>query len=838
MEYQPGQYGGPGGPVWSADVASNIAGNFTQWTEGFGREASMISQNQRVGETEAGADWRFSGSVLEKLAPFVKQRIQKNIDKRVSDGLESYHKIPELARIKADESFAKQQPELYAAAQRKADDVKEFKNSERELTNDQLAWQEAADNYWTKNSKKYMSTEIRESFLKQQWGNAYGFVKGQAIDLANLYDPENDPVVKGSESGTNFSASLNAKQRKEVIEPLKDINPALYATYVEPIIKRKNNAAYKNWHQEHAKDTFQKEANQRVKTFRDEIASGIDIPTAYTNMVKGSLGQFNGNVAQARAYANTLLVQYAGEELLTDNKIKELENLETTTFKGDKITLGNLVGKETFKQMRSVASERRKAALKKSDEKAKTDAGFFQLGLIDKVNNGMNINEALLQYYNSDHKGIKPDVLLEIQTSREQLRDVPIAKVKDHIQGLIDKRKFTMADLKATGNPELMSDKDLIKQIETYDVTWKTDQENLKGLINMVNDIRSGNTSLGTSEIAKEFGTELGKRYIEKVELRRSMEQPGEKEDLATLHNRIGEEVYKDLLVWADNNVKRGVSLPKLMNVLNNDKIGVDTALSKYDHLKVKRKAVNELLNEGSTDVANWTPGGAHGPDSNGIIDRSTLLDIQNELTTVAGNRGLYSGGTNIGGALKNKYHSPHPLIMQIAKQTGDSYYGALNKMLKAFDEDEIRLPDSIIEAEKMTPKARQLLNKALQYENSDMFNRAWVEGQFDLPADSEIGWNKAIVPDGLGDQVEEAAKANNQDPAEIASWVELLQANPDYMNFKDLEGVSESAFSYTIDERTKEEMQLERQQILAKYRKGQDVDLSPLIFSSLQYNR
>ena len=110
----------------------------------------------------------------------------------------------------------------------------------------------------------------------------------------------------------------------------------------------------------------------------------------------------------------------------------------------------------------------------------------------------------------------------------------------------------------------------------------------------------------------------------------------------------------------------------------------------------------------------------------------------------------------------------------------------------------------------------------------------------FDIPVDTDdtIGWNKAIVPGGLGDQVEEAAKANNQDPAEIASWVELLQTNPGYMNFENLDGISESPFAYTIDERTKEKIQIERQKILAKYRKGETVDLSPLIFSSLQYNR
>ena len=154
MEYQPGQYGGPGGPVWSGDVASNIAGNFTQWNEGFGREATMIAQNQRVEEQEAGKDWEFAGSVLEILAPMFKNKIQKNIDKRVADGLEAYNNVPNLARIASDKAFAKENPELYAAAHRKADGIENHKAQVKQLEEDQFAWQVAADEYWEKNQNK------------------------------------------------------------------------------------------------------------------------------------------------------------------------------------------------------------------------------------------------------------------------------------------------------------------------------------------------------------------------------------------------------------------------------------------------------------------------------------------------------------------------------------------------------------------------------------------------------------------------------------------------------------------------------------------------------------
>tara|TARA_R100000152_G_C6780223_1_gene212733 strand:+ start:1095 stop:3665 length:2571 start_codon:yes stop_codon:yes gene_type:complete len=856
MEYQPGQYGGPGGPVWSGDVASNLAGTFTQWNEGFGREAAMMAQNQKVEEQEAGADWRFAGSVLEKLTPFIKQRIQKNIDKRVSDGLEAYNNVPDLARIESDKAFAKENPELYAAAHRKADGIKNHKEQVQQLEEDQFAWQVAADEYWEKNKNKYMAVEVRESFKEQQWGNAYGYVKGQAIDLAKLYDPANDPVVKASESGTTFQAALNAKQRREIIEPLKDINQELYGTYIEPIVKKANNQAYKNWNSEHIKEVFSQENEARLKAFRHDIESGTDMAKAYTNMVRGSISYMGGSISKAKAYANTLLVQWAGEQLLSENKIKELENLPTKTWTGkwlekedSETTLGKLIGKDTFKQMKKVAREARKQALKDSNETSKTNAGFFENSKVEAVKNGdLSIKQALTEYYNSEHAQHKPDLLLEIQTSREQLKEIPLEKQKAHIMDLVKKNKFTMRELLATKNPELISDESLKKMILTYDKTYEEDQAKTKGLINIVNanSQRSGILRLGPSQKAIDFGTKLGKDYLKTVKLRRSMEQPkvlksGEKETLEEMHRRIGDEVYKELTDWADKHVSRGVSLSNLMKVYDSDKVGVQkTVLNKYQDLENKRDAVNELLNAGARDVANWPPGGDHGPDSNGVVDRPTLLDIRKEVATVAGNRGLYSEGTNIGGALRVKYHSPHPLLLEIAEKTGDSYYGVLNKMLKAFKEEELRLPDSVIEAEKMSPEARQLLNKALKYENTNMFNRAWVEGQLDMTfdTDSEIRWNKAILPGGLGDQVEEAAKANNQDPAEIASWVELLQTKPDYMNFENLDGISESPFPYTIDERTKEQIQIERQQILAKYRKGQDVDLSPLIFSSLQYNR
>ena len=850
MEYQPGQYGGPGGPVWSGDVASNLGGTYTQWNEGFGREATMIAQNQKVAEAEAGKNWDFSGTVLDTLTPLIQNKLQKNIDKRVADGLEAYNNVPNLARIASDKAFAKENPELYAAAHRKADGIENHKAQVKQLEEDQFAWQVAADEYWEKNQNKHMAIEVRKSFQQQQWGNAYGHVKGEAIALAKLYDPANDPVIKASESGTTFQAALNAKQRREIIEPLKDINQDLYGTYIEKIVEKANNQAYKNWNAGHIKEVFSKENEARLKAFRHDIESGTDMAKAYTNMVRGSISYMGGSVSKAKAYANTLLVQWAGEQLLSENKIKELENLPTKTWTGkwlekedSETTLGKLIGKDTFRQMKKVAREARKQALKDSNEKSETNAGFFQLSKVEAVKNGdLSITQALAEYYNSDHAQHKPDLLLQIQTSREQLKGIPLKQQEDHIMALVKKNKFTMRELLATNNPELISNEPLKKMILTYDKTYVEDQAKIKGLINIVNakSQRTGILRLGPSQKAIDFGTRLGKDYLETVQLRRSMEQPKENETLEDMHRRIGDEVYEELTGWADKNVSRGVSLSKLMDVYDSDKVGVQkTVLNKYQDLRNKRAAVNELLNAGARDVANWVPGGDHGPDSNGVVDRSTLLDIRNEVATVAGNRGLHSGGTNIGGALRVKYHSPNPLLLEIAETTGDSYYGVLNKMLKAFKEKELRLPDSVREAEKMPPEARQLLNKALKYESNNMFNRAWIEGQVDI-SDIEIGigWNKAIVPDGLGDQVEEAAKANNQDPAEIASWVELLQKNPDYMNFENLDGISESAFAYRIPERTKEEIQIERQQILAKYRKGQDVDLSPLLFSSLQYNR
>ena len=76
--------------VYSEDPAANLANSFQYTNQGLQYTQQMLSQNQQVEQQEAGKNYRFAGSVLETIAPFLEKKLEDNIKQRVTNGLAAY----------------------------------------------------------------------------------------------------------------------------------------------------------------------------------------------------------------------------------------------------------------------------------------------------------------------------------------------------------------------------------------------------------------------------------------------------------------------------------------------------------------------------------------------------------------------------------------------------------------------------------------------------------------------------------------------------------------------------------------------------------------------------
>jgi len=765
--YQPGQFN----QIYSPDTNEESTFDFTN--QGMANTGSMIDQQNRVDIETADADWKFAGSVLEKLAPFIKQKAEDNMKKRFADGLDAYNAVPAAAKERARKSFMENEAELVSSAQ---------------VLDDQ------ADAYWEKNKNKYMSMEIAEQFRVQGFGKAYGFAKGWAIDQANAYNLEQPQITKATD-GTDFTAAMSVERRK-LHETLGDINHGLYATHVEPIIRAKENAAYKSWHKTHAAEVLLERKKESLKAFKHSIAAENPetVGLSVENFIRANKIHFGGSIPATKGYFTDVFNYGISTGEINEKQVNMVEKAKMKNWTdGSDTTAEKILGKDSFTTFRKTLKARKKKVYEdtKDDEKiASFDSESSQL---DRLKSGPNneppeieptvLNIKKLISEHGESHSHRPTRLHEELAQAELVEEIGWEEIEAHYQRLYDSDKLTVEDIQ-NALPRIRDSEEWQKKAKASDKTWKEDKKMTDKYKGWAAN-KWGKNQINAHPDAKRFDDVIIQHAIAQLKLEREGAVLKEKETIEDFNKRTRENVEEDIDKYLTDVFKRGVSVRGAMDVLEGKKpTSIKTQVNAEERVGRKKIQIDFYLNEGKADVSSWPPGGLYGPDHNGVISRQRLVENLTKNSTKPGGGGVFSKGKNIGGRLKvgGNFHKD-PLIQLIAKETKDTYWGALNKLAVAFDETPIKLPPSIEVAESLPAEQLDEIKKGMEYSNPYAIERGFGVG-YQNTEESDVnfatGWNAKLSE--YGDEITKAGLENNQPPGLIGAWTEVLEENPSMM--------------------------------------------------------
>ena len=753
--------------VYSEDPTANLSNSFQYTNQGLQYTQQMLAQNQEVEQKEAGSGSRFAGSVLETVAPFLEKQIEKNIQQRITDGLEAYKGTVSDAKKKGIEHWKANINKL-------------------ELEGQEL--EDAGDRWWEENKEDRYANDVRKAFQKQGWGYAYGFKKGELIDKAHTYNLD-VPSIKLAKDGVDLNAAMAAEERK-FLASLGNINPDMFGAIVQPIMEKTENAAFKNWKATNTKEMLADDQAHQLKKFHDSLKLGEDHGKAWTNLVRRSKVQVGGSLPAAKEYAFSVLKAGIDNRSINSDTLKKLGLSETNNLSdGSKSTVQKIIGKKKWSELSTILREQKKKDWQANKDDDKIDSyndESTELAKYEASDDGTpaqleltknNLRNSIIAH-NKEHS-YKPDRLLEELAQLELEEKISKKEQTDYYTALYDAGKYTIEQHENAPN-FIKHDKKWRDKAEHTDATWRGDKQVIDELLtgNLVAKYHKHGVVSDEVKTIKRGITETFRRVLKEE---RQGGQLEEGETIEQYNNRTRLVAKKNMLAYLDKHLRFGKKLKDAV-LLFEKPIDDESHINKHVKSSVEaRKTIDKIKkfqNAGAGDVSNWPPDPIFGENNNGVIDGDRVQLALDQNMSQAGISVLGRAGPNIGGRLKvtQEFHKD-PLIQLIAKHTKDSYWGTLNKLAIAFKKTPLKLPPSIMTAESLPPAQLQQLQKGLQYENPYQIDRAWGEGN-----KGGVGWEQDITP--YKAEIQAAAKAHGlANEGEIAAWTELIEENQELLN-------------------------------------------------------
>ena len=775
--------------VYSEDPTANLSNSFQYTNQGLQYTQQMLAQNQKVEIQEAGADYRFAGSVLETVAPFLQKKLQDNIDKRVTDGLAAYKSTLSESKTKA---------------------IENWKANINELELEGQALEDAGDRWWEENKEDIYANDVRKSFQKQGWGYAYGFKKGELIDKAHTYNLD-VPSIKMANDGVDFNAAM-AKEQRQFLSSLGNISHEMFGAIVEPIMNETEKAAFKNWKSKNTKDMLATDQAHQLKKFHDSIRLGENLGTAWTDLVRRSKVLVGGNTTAAKEYAYNVVMSGIDNESINRDTFNKLglsttENLSDGT-KG--ITVRKIIGEQKWSGLKTVLREKEKKAWqaeKDADKISSYNDESTELEKYQASDDGTpaqleltknNLRNSIIEH-NKNHS-YKPDRLMEELAQLELEDEIGKDKMIDRYTALYDSGKLTVEDIENAPNFIANDKKWQDKALQT-DTAARDDKllidENYTGFAGNTWQVKGKSR---VSPLTGRIDRGLTEKFKSILKAKRQGGELKENETIEKFNIRTRQEAKAEMDNYIKTFIPRGKRIQEAAALFEG---GKDSHINKnVSASEEARDTINQIIrfqDAGAGDISNWTPDELFGEDHNGVISGTRVQRALDQNMSEAGRSVLGRAGPNIGGRLKvTQDFQKDPLIQLIADTTDDSYWGALNKLAVAFNKTPIKLPNSINTAESLPPEQLKQLQKGLKFNNPYQIDRAWGEGNIG------VGWEESITPYQV--DIKNAAEANSlTNESEIAAWTEIIEENPFLMNDETKYSYAELLEYIQIDARRKQ---------------------------------
>ena len=579
-----------------------------------------------------------------------------------------------------------------------------------------------------------MEAKGENIFVTQRYRNLsnaakLGAIKAYTQSKASTYSPETIPQIVNAVDPTERNAALTA-YRMNFFKQFQGINPAILNKHLYPTIRANESNAYKSWYSKRAKE----EADARVQKAGVELSTALaaesDEPNAKVNAIMHFVNSTHtdyGSKRLARNAAMVYLKTLAQQGKITDDFLNEIKAGEFVAHDGSKQKFGKYYENEIF-EIEKVKTKFETDQLQEVKDKKKLEEfelfGAYDEQIKDRKNSGtltQTFIDRLPKNYPADKiTALKED--LKKQDATSQL-------MKDSIEGIESK-----ISIRAGGISTDIKDADTVTK--------------LQGIL-----------------------TQKFKQRVLDLEL---TEKDGAGNPISRA--QAIEKAYTQTVTWWDS-VKNKTNFLEAngynFDVLRNNE-GKIEILPNSPELKFKLDKLRIKWNTLGRESLVSTP---NAEGYNNWFHKSQMEQERKNLFNAEADG-----------------YTENAMIRFLADQNPDlTYMDVLKIQLDNFG---ISLTE-----EEMTPALKLVdgLNRDLKIkiDNASTFHqsaRAWMEftdyqpkwsesiplidQQFKEPSTTPM-FVSEIVPGGLGEQCLAAAEGDFRRAAEIASAMELLQANP-----------------------------------------------------------
>ena len=263
--------GGSFNPIESGDVASTLAGTFTQQNRGWQRTGQMIQMNNAAKIRNAGKLW----GQLEQFAPsvnkFLAHKHKDWAETQDAKGREWYHQ----------NGVSKEEKEAYIQQ------LKEMGHAQIDANEMADKWEAEGGDIWT--SEKFRSLTPHRQVAA---------VRAHMAKLAGTYNPDADHAVIAAADPTERMAAMSV-YRQNFWKQFEGFDEKMVHLEVSEKVNEIEATSNKAWNALRTKEIKE----QRLKDAEQELITGLkgDNPAeAVMFMVESRLGEFGGVRGQSR----------------------------------------------------------------------------------------------------------------------------------------------------------------------------------------------------------------------------------------------------------------------------------------------------------------------------------------------------------------------------------------------------------------------------------------------------------------------------------------------------------------------------------------------------------
>ncbi len=576
---------------------------------------------------------------------------------------------------------------------------------------------------------------VTDRYRKLSNAAKLGAIKAYTQSKASTYSPETIPQIVNAVDPTERNAALTA-YRMDFFKQFQGINPAILNKHLYPTIRANESNAYKSWYATRAKE--QKEA--RIQK------AGVELGTS----LFAESDKPNAKVEAIMHFVNSTHTDYGSKRLARNAAMAYLKTLAeqgkiTDDFLAE-IKAGEFVAHDGSKQ---------------------TFGKYYR----DEI---VGIEEA--------QKTFKKNQLKDIQDKRRREEQAVFGAYDEqiHDRKLSGTLTLTFIDSLPKHYPP-----EKIKKLKDYVAEQKGTDKEFLSAISAINTDVSNRANQSTqlkddSSILKVQGI-LTQKFKERV---RDLELT----DKDITRSQAIQQAKKETTEWFNNATDKNVKF------LTNR--GYDTKLIENGELKVLPKS----------DELNWKLDQLKAKYNS--LGRESLVSVPNEegYNNWFHSKEIASIKQDLLNADKGYGYTENAMIRFLADQNPDlTYMDVLKLQLDnfgiSFTEEEMALTKGLKFVDGLNQDLKIKIDNANSHYQSA---RAWMEFTDYQPVGDEdsqkpMNFLSEIVPDGLGEQCLEAAEGDHKKACEIASAMELLQADPN-LAIDDFENISE----YMTDDKLK----------------------------------